>query len=143
VILLAVAAVVNVRGARAEIRDTRDPLAMARRGRVAGGAHAGRIDGVQRRLGCVPRAVLLRPAQRVRHRARSQVSTGFAAGAVEGLRPHYIGAGEASGAVIRERFGTDNVVARNDSTDFLDAAKASGEFDTVYSDDYASVLRVR
>jgi hypothetical protein len=47
------------------------------------------------------------------------------------------------GRIIRERFGTEYVVARSDSTDFLDAARASGEFETAYSDANASVLRVR
>ena len=47
------------------------------------------------------------------------------------------------GPLIRERFGAEYVVARSDSTDFLNAANASGDFDTVYSDEYASVLHVR
>ena len=47
------------------------------------------------------------------------------------------------GPLIRERFGAEYVVARSDSTDFLNAANASGDFDTVYSDEYASVLHIR
>ncbi len=53
-------------------------------------------------------------------------------------------AGEASGPDhSRTLSAPEYVVARSDSTDFLNAANASGDFDTVYSDDYASVLHVR
>jgi hypothetical protein len=45
------------------------------------------------------------------------------------------------GPIIRQRFGAEYVVARSDSTDFLNSAKASGDFDTVFSDDYAVILR--
>ena len=57
-------------------------------------------------------------------------------GIIEGQEKH-------PGPIIRERFGAEYVVARSDSTDFLNAANASGDFETVYSDANASVLHVR
>lgn len=140
---LAVAAVVNVRGARAEIRDTRDPLAM--RGAADWLAAHTPSGSLVFNTDWVAFPELFYYDQRNVY--------------VTGLDPRYLldsqpelwkvydgitsGQEKHPGAVIRERFGTDYVVARNDSTDFLDAAKASGEFDTVYSDDFASVLHVR
>ena len=45
--------------------------------------------------------------------------------------------------IIRERFGAEYVVVENDSNDFLNATRASGEFETAYSDAHVSVLRAR
>ncbi len=142
-ILLGVAAVVNVRGARAEIRDTRDPLAM--RGAAEWLAAHTPAGSLVFNTDWVAFPELFYYDQRNVY--------------VTGLDPRYLldsqpelwkvydgitaGREKHPGPVIRERFGAGYVVARNDSTDFLDAAKASGEFDTVYSDDYASVLHVR
>jgi len=47
------------------------------------------------------------------------------------------------GAVIAGRFGARYVVTDNTESDFLIAAHASGEFDTVYTDSTAVVLHVR
>ena len=47
------------------------------------------------------------------------------------------------GAVIASRFGAHYVVTDNSQSDFLDAARSSGEFETVYSDGSAQVLRIR
>jgi hypothetical protein len=142
-ILLGVAAVVNVRGARAEVRDTRDPLAM--RGAATWLAAHTPAGSLVLNTDWVAFPELFYYDQRNVY--------------VAGLDPRYLldsqpelwkvydaitqGTEKHPGPVIRERFGTEYVVARSDSTDFLDAAKASGEFDTVYSDDFASVLHVR
>jgi hypothetical protein len=50
---------------------------------------------------------------------------------------------EHPGQVIRKRFGAEYVVTDNSKDDFLQAARASGDFDTVYSDPDALVLHVR
>jgi len=47
------------------------------------------------------------------------------------------------GAAIVSRFGAHYVVTGNSQEDFLDAARSSGEFETVYSDSNAQVLRIR
>ena len=45
--------------------------------------------------------------------------------------------------IIRERFGAEYVITDNGHSEFLDAAAESGRFETVYSDAYANVLRVK
>ncbi len=50
---------------------------------------------------------------------------------------------EHSGQVIRGRFGAQYVVTNDSKDDFLEAARASGDFDTVYSDPNALVLQIR
>jgi len=140
---LGAAAVANAVGARAEIRDLRDPSAM--RGASAwlanhtpSGAMIFNTDWVE-----FPELFY--------YNQRNLYTTG--------LDPRYLldsnpdlwktygritqGEEKHPGPVIRERFGAGYVVARSDSTDFLDAARASGDFETVYTDEYASVLRVR
>jgi len=140
---LGVAGVVNAAGARAEIRDLRDPFAM--RGASAwladhtpDGSLVFNTDWVefpelfyydQRNVyatGLDPR--YLYDAEPDLWKVYDRIT--------QGEEPH-------PGPLIRERFGAEYVVARSDSTDFLNAAKASGDFDTVYSDEYASVLHVR
>ena len=140
---LGVAGVVNAAGARAEIRDLRDPFAMR-------GASAWLADHT-------PDGSLVFNTDWVEfpelfyYDQRNVYATG--------LDPRYLfdaepelwkvydritqGEEKHPGPLIRERFGAEYVVARSDSTDFLNAAKASGDFDTVYSDEYASVLHVR
>jgi len=141
--VLGALAVVNVRGARAEIRDLPDPMAM--RGasawlaaHTAAGSMVFNADWVE--------------FPELFYYNQSNVY-------VTGLDPRYLldsqpelwklydgitqGQEKHPGPIIRERFGAEYVVARDDSTDFLDAAKASGDFDTVYGDGYASVLHVR
>ena len=141
--VLGAAAALNVRAARAEIRDIRDPFAM--RGastwladHTAPGSMVFNVDWA-----AFPELFYYDPHNTY----------------VSGLDPRYLydsqpdlwklydsitqGQLQHSGPIIRERFGTRYVVARNDSTDFLNAANASGDFDTVYSDAYASVLHVR
>ena len=45
--------------------------------------------------------------------------------------------------IIRDRFGSEFAVTDNDHGEFLEAAAESGRFETVYSDQYSTVLRVR
>jgi hypothetical protein len=45
--------------------------------------------------------------------------------------------------VIRDRFGAEYAVTDNDHGAFLEAAAESGRFETVYSDEYSTVLRLR
>ena len=140
---LGAAAVANAAGARAEIRDLRDPFAMRGAsawlaGHTPSGSMVFNTDWVefpelfnynQRNVyatGLDPRYLL--DAEPDLWKAYDRITQG------EEKHP---------GPIIRERFGAEYVVARSDSTDFLDAAKASGDFDTVYTDEYASVLRVR
>lgn len=44
--------------------------------------------------------------------------------------------------IIRERFGAEYVFTDNYHTDFLEVASESGDFETVYKDSHATVLRV-
>jgi hypothetical protein len=53
------------------------------------------------------------------------------------------GTEEHPGQAIRKRFGAEYVVTDNSKDDFLQAARASGDFDNVYSDSDALVLHVR
>jgi hypothetical protein len=133
----------NARGARAEIRNIRDPLAM--RGASAWLAAHTPAGSIVFNTDWVAFPELFYYNQRNVY--------------VAGLDPRYLldahpelwkiydsitqGREEHPGPIIRERFGAEYVVARNDSADFLDAAKKSGDFETVYKDEYASVLRVR
>jgi hypothetical protein len=141
--VLGAIAILNVRAARAEIRDIRDPFAM---------------HGVSAWLAAhTPTGSLVFNTDWVEFPELFYYNQCNIY--VTGLDPRYLsdsqpelwklydritqGLEKHPGPIIRERFGTEYVVARNDSTDFLDAAKSSGDFDTVYSDAYASVLRVR
>ena len=144
VFALGVAGVVNAAGARAEIRDLRDPFAMRGASAWLADHTPDGLPGIQHRLGGVPRAFLLRPAQRLRHRPRPQIPV-TTLSRIYGRSTIALPKEQEKhpGPLIRERFGAEYVVARSDSTDFLNAAKASGDFDTVYSDEYASVLHVR
>jgi asparagine N-glycosylation enzyme membrane subunit Stt3 len=45
--------------------------------------------------------------------------------------------------IIRDRFGAEYVFTDNEHSDFLDVAESTGDFETVYSDKYTRVLRVR
>ena len=45
--------------------------------------------------------------------------------------------------IIRDRFGANYVFTDNEHSDFLDVAESTGDFETVYSDKYTRVLRVR
>jgi hypothetical protein len=45
--------------------------------------------------------------------------------------------------IIRDRFGAEYVFTDNEHADFLDVANSSGDFETVYTDDYTTVLRIR
>jgi hypothetical protein len=140
---LGVAAFANAVGARTEIRDLRDPFAMR-------GASAWLADHT-------PDGSMVFNTDWVEfpelfyYNQRNVYATGLDARYLLDAEPDLwkvydrITQGEEKhpGPIIRERFGAEYVVARSDSTDFLDAAKASGDFDTVYSDEYASVLRVR
>src|SRR5262249_41936539 len=45
--------------------------------------------------------------------------------------------------IIRDRFGAEYVFTDNEHSDFLDVAESTGDFETVYSDRYTKVLRVR
>jgi len=45
--------------------------------------------------------------------------------------------------IIRDRFGAEYVFTDNEHSDFLDVADGTGDFETVYSDKYTKVLRVR
>ncbi|HEU4390804.1 MAG TPA: hypothetical protein VFV34_23570, partial [Blastocatellia bacterium] len=45
--------------------------------------------------------------------------------------------------VIRDRFGAEFAVTDNSHGAFLEAAAESGRFETVYSDEYSTILRVR
>jgi hypothetical protein len=47
------------------------------------------------------------------------------------------------GPAIRDRFGANYVVTDNAHTDFMDTASQSGGFEKVFSDEYATVLRVK
>jgi hypothetical protein len=141
--VLAVIAILNVRAARADIRQLRDPFAMR-------GASAWLADHT-------PPGSLVFNTDWVEFPELFYYDQHNVY--VTGLDPRYLldsqpelwklydritqGQEKQPAPIIRERFGTEYVVARNDSTDFLDAAKTSGDFDTVYSDEYASVLRVR
>ena len=134
--------ILNVRAARAEIRDIRDPFAM--RGASAWLATHTPAGSLVFNADWVEFPELFYYNQRNVY--------------VTGLDPRYLfdsqpelwkvydritqGQEKHPGPIIREHFGTQYVVARNDSTEFLDAAKASGDFETVYSDAYASVLRI-
>ena len=133
----------NVRGARAEIRDVRDPFAM--RGASAWLAAHTPAGSIVFNTDWVAFPELFYYNQRNVY--------------VTGLDPRYLldaqpelwkiydsitqGQEKHPGPIIRERFGAEYVVARNDSSDFLDAAKESGDFEIEYKDEYASVLRVR
>jgi hypothetical protein len=44
--------------------------------------------------------------------------------------------------VIRDRFGAEYVFTSSEPTDFMQAAEDSGDFEKVYSDKYATILRV-
>ncbi len=143
VVVMAAIGVVNVRGARAEVREIDDPNAM--RGAATwlqehtpAGSIVFNVDWAEftelfyydqhnvYASGLDPR--YLYDAQPDLWKVYDSIT--------EGTEPH-------PGPLIRQRFAAEYVVARSDSTDFLDAAKASGDFDTVFSDDYAVVLRVR
>ena len=50
---------------------------------------------------------------------------------------------EHAGQIISKRFGARYVVADNSNDEFIKAAQASGDFETVYSDPNALVLHVR
>jgi hypothetical protein len=142
-ILLAATGFWNARGARAEIRDIRDPSAM--KGASAWLAAHTPAGSIVFNTDWVAFPELFYYNQRNVY--------------VTGLDPRYLldaqpelwkiydgitqGKEEHPGPIIRERFGAEYVVARNDSTDFLDAAQKNGDFETVYKDEYASVLRVR
>src|SRR6185503_8735599 len=54
-----------------------------------------------------------------------------------------LGEEDAPASLIRERFGAEYVFTDNGHTDFLDIARDSGDFETVYKDAYTTVLRVR
>jgi hypothetical protein len=45
--------------------------------------------------------------------------------------------------LIRERFGAEYVFTDNQHPDFMDNAKSSGKFETVYTDAWTTVLRIR
>ncbi|HXG66095.1 MAG TPA: hypothetical protein VNO70_13420 [Blastocatellia bacterium] len=45
--------------------------------------------------------------------------------------------------IIRDRFGAQYVFTDNDHTAFLNIAQSSGDFETVYTDRYTTVLRIR
>jgi hypothetical protein len=45
--------------------------------------------------------------------------------------------------IIRDRFGAEYVFTDNYHTDFLEIADRSGDFETVYKDNYTTVLRIR
>jgi hypothetical protein len=142
-IVMGAFAIVNVRGARAEIRETRDPFAM--RGTSAWLADHTPAGSLIFNADWVEFPELFYYNQRNVY--------------VTGLDPRYLydsqpdlwkvydsitqGQEKHPGPLIRQRFGAEYVVARSDSTDFLNAANASGDFDTVFSDAYASILRVR
>ena len=142
-LVMAAIGVVNVRGARAEIRETDNPNAM--RGatmwlaeHTPAGSMVFNVDWAEFTelfyydqhnvyvSGLDPR--YLYDAQPELWKAYDSITSG--------TETH-------PGPLIRQRFGAEYVVARSDSTDFLSAAKASGDFDTVFSDDYAVILRVR
>lgn len=142
-IVMGAFAVVNVRGARADIRDTDDPFAMR-------GASEWLADHT-------PAGSLIFNADWAEFPELFYYNQRNAY--VTGLDPRYLydaqpelwkvydgiieGQEKHPGPIIRERFGAEYVVARSDSTDFLNAANASGDFETVYSDANASVLHVR
>jgi hypothetical protein len=142
-IVMSAFAIVNVRGARAEVRDTDDPLAMR-------GASAWLADHTP------PGSLIFNVdwaefPELFYYNQRNVYVTG--------LDPRYLydanpelwkvydsiteGQEKHPGPIIRARFGAEYVIARSDSTDFLNAATASADFDTVYSDTHASILRVR
>jgi len=50
---------------------------------------------------------------------------------------------ENAGSLIRERFGAEYVITGNGTSDFLTAAEDSGDFERVFEDSDAIVLRVR
>jgi hypothetical protein len=54
-----------------------------------------------------------------------------------------LGDEEDPAPLIRERFGAEYVFTDNGHVDFLDIARESGDFDTVYKDSYTTVLRLR
>ncbi len=136
-------ATVNVRGVRAEIRETRDPFAMR-------GASAWLADHT-------PPGSLIFNADWVEfpelfyYNQRNVYVTGLDPRYLYDSRPDLWkvydsitqGQEKHPGPIIRERFHAEYVIARSDSTDFLNAANASNDFETVYSDTYASILRVR
>lgn len=140
--VLGAAAILNVRAARADIRDIRDPFAM--RGASAWLATHTPSGSLVFNTDWVEFPELFYYDQHNIY--------------VTGLDPRYLydsqpelwkvydritqGQEKHPGPIIRERFGTQYVVARNDSAEFLDAAKTSGDFETVYSDAYATVLRI-
>ena len=142
-ILLGATGLWNARGARAEIRDVRDPYAM--RGASAWLAAHTPAGSIVFNTDWVAFPELFYYNQRNAY--------------VAGLDPRYLldaqpelwkiydgitqGREAHPGPIIRERFGAEYVVALKDSTDFLDAAKKSGDFEIVYKDEYASVLRAR
>ena len=142
-IVMGAFAIVNVRGARAEIRDTDDPSAM--RGASAWLA------------GHTPPGSLIFNVDWAEFPELFYYNQQNAY--VTGLDPRYLydanpelwkvydsitqGQEKHPGPIIRARFGAEYVVARSDSTDFLNVANASADFETVYSDTYASILRVR
>jgi hypothetical protein len=45
--------------------------------------------------------------------------------------------------IIRDRFGAEYVFTDNEHTYFLDIATSSGDFETVYTDNYTTVLRIQ
>ena len=140
---LGVIGILNIRGARAEIRGLRDPSAM--RGASAWLAAHTPAGSIVFNADWVVFPELFYYNE---HNVY-----------VAGLDPRYLldaqpelwklydniteGTEKHPGPIIRERFGTEYVVARNDSSDFLNEAKDSGDFETVYKDKYASVLRVK
>jgi hypothetical protein len=141
--IMAVIGVVNVRAARAKVRDTDDPFAM--RGASAWLAAHTPAGSIVFNVDWAEFPELFYYNQRNFY--------------VSGLDPRYLydaqpelwkvydsiteGTEKHPGPLIRQRFGAEYVVARADSTDFIDAAKASNDFETVYTDDFASILRVR
>jgi len=139
-VVMAAIGVVNVRGARAELREIDDPNAM--RGaamwleeHTPAGSMVFNVDWAEFTelfyydqhnvyvSGLDPR--YLYDAQGELWKAYHSITSGME------MHP---------GPVIRQRFGAEYVIARSDSTDFLNAARASGDFDTVFSDDYAVIL---
>ena len=142
-IVMGAFAIVNVRGARAEIRDTDDPSAM--RGASAWLASHTPAGSMIFNVDWVEFPELFYYNQRNAY--------------VTGLDPRYLydanpelwkvydsiteGQEKHPGPIIRARFGAEYVIARSDSTDFLNAANASADFETVYTDTQASILRVR
>jgi hypothetical protein len=142
-IVMGAIGVANVRGARAEVRESPGPFAMR-------GASAWLSEHT-------PAGSMVFNADWVEFPELFYYNQQNVY--VTGLDPRYLydfqpdlwkaydsitsGEEKHPGPIIRQRFGAEYVVARSDSTDFLNVANASGDFETVYSDAEASVLRAR